>query len=51
MEPRANTNVEWSDHVLRLREKNVANMADKKKTLEIAALFCGVLVRHLADKE
>jgi hypothetical protein len=36
---------------MRLREKNVANLADKKKTLEITALFCRVLVRHVADKE
>jgi hypothetical protein len=37
--------------VTRLREKNLANMADKKKTLEITALFCRVLVRQMADKE
>jgi hypothetical protein len=37
--------------VTRLREKNLANMADKKKTLEITGLFCMVLVRHLADKK
>jgi hypothetical protein len=35
----------------RLREKNVANMAHKKKTLEITGLFCRVLVCHLAHKE
>jgi hypothetical protein len=37
--------------VARLREKNVANMADKKKRLEITRLFCRVLVRQLADKD
>jgi hypothetical protein len=34
-----------------LSEKNVANLADKKKTLEITGLFCKTLVRQLADKE
>jgi hypothetical protein len=35
---------------MRLSEKNVANMADKKKRLEITGLFYRVLVRHVADK-
>jgi hypothetical protein len=37
--------------ISKVRRKNVANMADKKKTLEITGLFCRELVRQLADKE
>jgi hypothetical protein len=39
----------WGD-VTRLREKNVANMAHKKKTLETTGLFRRELVCQLAQK-
>jgi hypothetical protein len=37
--------------VMRLREKNLANKAHKKRTLEITGLFCRLLVCQVAHKQ